>query len=305
VVNTAASRAHCVFRHHEALAIVAAVESGKEPAMSRRVAWMSCLLLLAMAACRREAGPPGTPAVTPAATTAPATAAVRPALQDVIEQDPRYVVGISYPAVANQYPGLAAELRRYAEAARSELMQAVHGLGTDKPSAPYELSLAFTELSATPKLVTIAADGSTYTGGAHGNPLVARFNWLPGDQRLLTAQALFPDAKAWPALSAFVREQLHAALSQRADADEMPPAEREAFVRNAGRMIDEGTEPEASNFAQFEPVLGPDARIQALRFVFPPYQVGPYADGTQTVDVPASELAPLLAPAYRDLFAGG
>ena len=43
----------------------------------------------------------------------------------------------------------------------------------------------------------------------------------------------------------------------------------------------------------------------ALRFVFPPYQVGPYSDGTQTVEVPSSVLLPLLAPPERGLFAGG
>ena len=52
-------------------------------------------------------------------------------------------------------------------------------------------------------------------------------------------------------------------------------------------------------------MLGPDGRIAALRFVFPPYQVGPYADGTQTVDVPANVLLPRVAPAYRPLFSGG
>ena len=44
-------------------------------------------------------------------------------------------------------------------------------------------------------------------------------------------------------------------------------------------------------------------RIAALRFVFPPYQVGPYSDGTQTVDVPASVLLPHVAAGYRELFA--
>ena len=44
-------------------------------------------------------------------------------------------------------------------------------------------------------------------------------------------------------------------------------------------------------------------KITALRFVFPPYQVGPYADGTQTVDVPAAVLWPHLAPDYSGLFA--
>src|SRR3546814_4664889 len=89
-------------------------------------------------------------------------------LKDVIERDPNYVIGISYPPNINQYPGLAAELQRYADAARSELMQAVDGLAGEKPSAPYDLSLAFNMLAETPQVVTVAANGSSYTGGAHG-----------------------------------------------------------------------------------------------------------------------------------------
>ena len=105
----------------------------------------------------------------------------------MIERDPRYVIGISYPKDINQYPGLAAELKRYTEAARVELMQAVEGLGDEKPTAPYDLSLAFSTMVETPQLVAVAADGSSYTGGAHGNPLVARFVWLPQQDKLLKA----------------------------------------------------------------------------------------------------------------------
>jgi len=100
-----------------------------------------------------------------------------------------------------------------------------------------------------------------------------------------------------------VREQLPTALSQRVDADALPPAERAEVVRNAGKMIDEGTTPDAKNFAMFEPVVDGAGKIVALRFVFPPYQVGPYSDGTQTVEVPALLLLPHIAPAYRPLFA--
>jgi len=70
-------------------------------------------------------------------------------------------------------------------------------------------------------------------------------------------------------------------------------------------MIDEGTAPDAVNYTEFEPVLGGEGRLDALRFVFPPYQVGPYSDGTQTVEVPARVLLPHVAPEYRQLFAAG
>lgn len=263
--------------------------------------WVALLLLaFALAACRRESPQPQSQAQAPATPAPPAVV-----LKDVVENDPRYVVGIAYPPTANNYPGLASELAKYADAARAELREAVDGMGTDKPPAPYDLSLAFTTLAETPDIVAVAADGSSYTGGAHGNPLIARFVWLPRQSRMLTARELVPDPAAWSDISGYVREQLHAALSQRVDADDMEPAARAELVRNAGKMIDEGTGPEPDNFAQFEPVLGTDGKLRALRFVFPPYQVGPYADGVQSVEVPAEILLPKVAPAYRSLFAGG
>lgn len=255
---------------------------------------------LTLAGCRREAPAPPGPA--PQAN-APASTAARAPLQDVVEATPRYVIGISFPPSAAKHPGLAAALQAYADQARKDLMAAVEALGNDTPTAPYDLSLSFTELLDSPRLVAVAADGSSYTGGAHGAPLIARFVWLPREQRMLTAAELVPDPKGWQAISDFVREQLHTALSQRIDADGVPAAERAAMLKDAGQMIDAGTEPKAEAFAQFEPVVGHDGRLTALRFVFPPYQVGPYADGTQTVEVPAEVLLPHLAPAYRGQFA--
>lgn len=267
---------------------------------------LTCSLLLALAACQREAPSPqaqstATPS-SPAAQT-PATPPAPVELKDVIDRDPRYVVGVSYPKDVNKYPGLAVELQHYTEAARDELMQAVDGLGGDKPSAPYDLSLAYSTVVETPQIVAIAADGSSYTGGAHGNPLVARFVWLPQQHKLLHVTDLIADESGWRDVSDSVREQLHAALSQRIDADDLDPADRAETLKSGLKMIDEGSEPKAANFEQFEPVLGADGRIAALRFVFPPYQVGPYSDGMQTVDVPASVLLPHVAPAYRALFA--
>ena len=274
--------------------------------MTRRL-FLVLLPATLLVACQRQApAPEGAAAPAPAATAvAPAAPASVAGLQDVVEANPRYVIGISYPKEAAGHPGLAAALKRYADASRQDLLDAVEGLGNDKPTAPYELSLSYTTLANTPKLIAVAADGSLYTGGAHGSPLIARFVWLPERNARLTAQALVPEATGWQAISDFVREQLHTALSQRIDADDVPAEERADMLREATRMIDDGTQPTADAFSEFEPRLGADGRIVSLRFVFPPYQVGPYADGTQTVDVPADVLLPHVAPAYRALFHGG
>lgn len=272
------------------------------------MAWVMVMAMaLALCACGRDQAPRGD--AMPAGSDAPApTGASAPEpveLADVIERDPRYIIGISYPPVAREHPGLARLLRDYADGARSELMQAVAGLGAEPPTAPYDLSLAFTEVVATPRLVTIAADGSSYTGGAHGNPLLVRFTWLPERGEQLTAERLIPDRGGWKVVSDLAREQLATALSQRVEASGYAPGERAQLLEGGMQMIDQGTTPDPANFAQFEPLVDAGGRIVAIRFVFPPYQVGPYSDGAQSVDVPAGVLLPLVAPGYRPLFMGG
>lgn len=244
-------------------------------------------------------------ALPPPVAEVPAAATEAEPLKDVIENTPQAVVGISYPAGLDQYPGLARALQDYSRAARGELQQALDGLGNDKPSMPYELSLAFEKQVETPQLVVVSAEGSRYTGGAHGEPLVARFVWLPAQQQLLTSQSLIPDEAGWQAVGQFIADQLRERVATRLSSEDMQPAELQESLRNASRMIAEGTGAKAANFSQFEPQVDAAGHITALRFVFPPYQVGPYSDGTQTADVPAAVLVPHVAPEYAALFAQG
>lgn len=272
------------------------------------------LLALALAGCRQEAEVPGgavdRAAAEPAAATPvdPAAGSAPVVLEDVMESDPRYIIGISYPPGMERYQGLAAELQRYADDARADLMAAVENLdpaGEGRIRAPYDLALSFDLLMETPEIVAVQAGGSLYTGGAHGIPLVARFVWLPRRDEMLRAESLFRDADGWRDVSAFVRESLHTALSQRLDADALEPEDRRRLLASGGEMIDEGTAPEAANFAHFEPMPGSSGGLRGLRFVFPPYQVGPYSDGMQTVEVPSAVLLPHLASEYRGLFSAG
>lgn len=275
------------------------------PTGPRLVLLLACAAL-ALAACQRDDAPQARAdvAVAPGPETDAAVDQGAPVrLEDAIERDAKYIIGISYPSVANEHPGLARALKGYTDQARAALMQAVAGLGEGE--GPYDLSLAYTEVVATDELVAIAADGSSYTGGEHGTPLVARFVWLPGPGEMLTAERLIASPAGWRAVSGHVREQLHVTLSQEVDAGEPEPAQRAGRVRESARLIEAGTAPEAANFRHFEPVLDGAGRISALRFVFPPEQVGPYEAGTQSVDVPAAVLVPHVAAEYRGLFAAG
>ncbi|MEN4937887.1 DUF3298 domain-containing protein [Stenotrophomonas sp. TWI1151] len=265
--------------------------------------------VVVLAGCNKHDGDtqaPAAPVDTAAEAVAPAVAPDAPVeLRDVIETSPQAVVGITYPPDIARYPGLAKALGGYADSARAELQQALDGLGNDKPTMPYELSLTFEKVLETPQLVVVTADGSRYTGGAHGEPLVARFVWLPEQQQMLTADKLVADAKGWKAISDYVADQLRKRVATRLSGDEMEPAQMQESLRNASRMIADGTGPSADNFRQFQPLTGSDGRISAIRFVFPPYQVGPYSDGTQTVDVPAAVLVPHVGQDVAGLFARG
>jgi len=279
---------------------------------NRRALRVSALALamgvVVVAGCKRdgETAAPAAPVETAAEPAAPAVAADAPVeLRDVIETSPQAVVGISYPPDIARYPGLAKALAGYAASARAELQQAVDGLGNDKPTMPFELSLSFVKVLDTPQLVGVTADGSRYSGGGHGEPLVARFVWLPEQQQMLTADKLVADAKGWKAISDYVADQLRERVATRLSGDELEPAQMQESLRNASRMIADGTGPSADNFSQFQPLTGADGHIAAIRFVFPPYQVGPYSDGTQTVDVPAAVLMPHVAQDVAGLFARG
>ncbi|MFC7521168.1 hypothetical protein ACFQS6_15790 [Xanthomonas populi] len=263
------------------------------------------LMLALLAGCTQRAP-------TTAETTEPAARATPPAeplvvqsgpLEDEIEHAPAYMVGISYPRGLDAYPELAALIHSYSQDARAELMVAVSSLGNDKPAAPYELSLAWETVLHTAELIVVSADGSRYTGGTHGEPLVARLVWLVKERKQLTAQALIPDPVGWEKIAREVAAQLHNAATQRVEADRVPVEDQAEQVASADRMIAEGTAAQVDKFAQFVPVLNPAGQITALRFVFPPYQVGPYSDGTQTADVASSTLLTWVAPEYVHLFA--
>lgn len=271
-----------------------------------RRALLIAMACVAVSACQREqqhtpaaAPAPATPASPPVAAPAESTAA----LQDVLETSDRMVVGITYPQDLQRYPGLARVLTDYAQARREELKREVDALGNDRPNVPYDLTLSFQKLAESPELVAVAADGDLYAGGAHGQPLVVRYVWLARDNRLLTAQDLIPTAAGWSAVSNYARQQLKIAAQERVDEDKaLTPEERANLLSDSAKSIDEGTAGKPENFEQFEPLLDANQKVRALRFVFPPYQIGPYAHGVQNVDVPAAVLRPLVAPAYRELF---
>ncbi len=291
------------FNHHHLACIVGICPSTYSP---MRRALPLTLLCLALVACQDKSTQPQADAQPATATAAAQPQADGLPLKDVLERNPRYLVGITYPASANQYPKLAATLHAYSQSARDDLAEAVKQAEEDQlEGAFYDLSLNFSELQNRADALVVAANGTLYTGGAHGMPLEARFVYLPKQDTLLEADKLIADQAGWQAISSHVRAALRQQLTERLQAEGLPEEEQREIIKSTSGMINEGTEPEPDNFAQFEPIPAADGKWLGLKFVFPPYQVAPYADGTHIVEVPARVLRAHVAPDYQALFSGG
>lgn len=126
---------------------------------------------------------------------------------------------------------------------------------------------------------TISYIFTTYidTLGAHGNLFFHTFTFDKTSGAALSLVEIFSDTTYLDTLSSLARARLPEIIGQDADM---------AFIQD-------GTEPEKENFENF---FFDNAQ---LVFLFPPYQVGPYSAGPQTLRIPVAELSSILKSEYR------
>lgn len=180
-------------------------------------------------------------------------------------------ISITYPMLGRKDVDrdVAAWVERIASTFETELTPlAMEWLGEDRP--PLELIGSYTLTRPSANAVTIVFEIWTYTGGAHGN-----LDVIPLTYSLLSGQRLGPVDifenvdKALEIMSAKSRQELSVRLgSGRVDS-----------------MIHDGTVPVVENFSALALVPG------GVRIYFQPYQVAPWAAGTQRVFVSLEELA--------------
>lgn len=262
------------------------------------IAMLSCIVALATA-CKREppANAPASGAASPAAAPAPVV------LQDQVEHTPTWLLGITYPKGVALPPGLARELKAYADTSRKRLVDAAAPHKAGDAGVPYDMSLEFRQI--TPQahgLIAIAADGSLYSGGAQGDPLIRRFLWDVQGESLIRSGDLLNGDAGWTAISNSVRETLIGQIRSRMEDDKQAPEEIEKAIAKMQPIVESGTQPAASEFSEFEPMIDAQGKLVGLTFVFPPYQVAGYSDGIQRADVPVSVFQQYLNPKYRGLF---
>lgn len=269
------------------------------PGPSRRVVAGTCLLGLLLAACGpgdRGGAPPPDPVVATAGMPGPPPGGMR----RLAVAGAGWAFEAEWPERLARYPALRAAVESAVDRAREDLEafalpeerapggEAAAVEGQDPGSAIVETQMRWSLAVETPTLVTAVLEGYTYSGGAHGMPLHAVLHLDPGSGALLPPEALCERPEDWAALAARIRQELY----RRAEADlaEMPPELQGDARAGTREWIDRGTEPGPETLGLFVPGADAAGRFETLDFVFPPYQVGPYVDGTQTVRLAVGDI---------------
>jgi hypothetical protein len=250
----------------------------------------ACLLA---SACGRDQDQPTTAPAAPASAKPAAASTVSGQLTDSARSD-KYQVAIHYPSLPAAQAPLAQALRQFGDHAKRDFLTTFDDPAQlpDTSSYPWKMTLDFKVVARTPDFVSVVAKGDSYTGGAHGNPILASFTYAVGEDRIVTLEDLFTDMPSgMQALAAVARADLKARLGTAPDTG----------MGSDANWIDTGTAPNAANYQVFSVHPG-GGRADGLQLWFAPYQVASYADGVQTVTVPAAAFAAQLKPGYRAAF---
>lgn len=212
-------------------------------------------------------------------------------------------ITLRYPLLKATEAALANELREQGREARREFLAALPP--QEERTRVFELQLDFTVTSRVGPLVSVRGEGFSDTGGAHPLPIDTAFVYDVSQQRQLQLADLFTDLPAaLKVLSDTARTRLTPRLLTFPADDQSAPEAKQEWLANMQEMLDDGTQPQAGNFANLLVTAQDENTASGLVLVFPPYQVAPYVNGTQTVAVPAAALHGLLRPVWQALFQG-
>lgn len=261
--------------------------------------------LLLLCACRQggEGAAANEAATTNAAAPAPPaeTLAPRPRAASIAEETATLAFSYGWPGEAVAIPALdqwlrgnAASLRKQALAAAGEDEAAAKKSGYPYRQHSYEERFAV--VADTPAMLVLQSEGYVYTGGAHGMPVTTDIIWdKAAGKRLATGALVDLPAFARAAGPAYCR----ALQSQRTE--------------KRGAPVDaSGEQGGIREFVTCVPMLEQDvlpiskggAALDTMRIHIPPYNAGPYAEGSYTIELPMdAALLATVRPAWKGAFA--
>ena len=183
----------------------------------------------------------------------------------------------------------AAALNDAAKAKADAVHDAASARKQGFPFRRYESVADWSLAADTPKLLALAGENYSFTGGAHGNSGYAARIWDKAAKRSIGFEALFSD---WPRARKLLEPAFCAALleEQTRRLGARPTSEMNACPKLSEQPI--------------VPFGGLAPLATQFRVLVGPYVAGSYAEGSYLITVPWPDaIKPLIKPAYRgDLF---
>ncbi|MFZ4689083.1 MAG: PdaC/SigV domain-containing protein [Polymorphobacter sp.] len=228
------------------------------------------------------------PALAKAPASIPASALIIRQTSPAI--DWRWRAAPEAAAVPPLFNALRADALKLAAKARSDAAaDAASARKAGIPFRRYESITDWTRAADTPRLLALAGEVYSFTGGAHGNTGYAARVWDKTSRRSIGIEGLFSD---WPRARKLIEPGFCKAL-----------AEEQTRRLGASPTSEMNACPKLSE----QPILpwgGLSTRASQYRVLVGPYVAGSYAEGSYLVTVPwPAGVRTLVKPAYRaDLF---
>jgi hypothetical protein len=184
----------------------------------------------------------------------------------------KYFIEVTYPVFSGTASGIANANASIAKTVATIISQEKQNLSIESGSCVTDPAV----ILATPDLISVSIIGTHFVeGAAHPSHFMKTINYQLKPPKQLTLEQLFkPDSHYLQSLSGLTRAKLKVTLGDAMD---------EASVKN-------GTAPTKENFNHFLVKKG------SLTIPLDDYQIGPYSQGMQNVDIPWEELDSILAP---------
>ncbi len=266
-----------------------------------------CILLgllagLAVTGCNDGTAPVAQPSASSGtsvtASPAPSATPVPAGARSISEETDDFLFEYAYPAEAGNIPELAKLLDSRLTRQRDRLAaQAVEGREAARdngfPYNKYSIETLWERVADIPGYLSMSAEISSYTGGAHGNFGFDSLVWDKEQAIALEPEAMFTSPEA---LDAALKEPLCEDLQV-----ERAKRRGEEYQADSGGMFDE-----CVALADTTILLGSGGgkKFDRIGVQIGPYVAGPWAEGTYEFTFPVTEkVLEAVTEPYKDAFA--
>jgi hypothetical protein len=251
---------------------------------------LAAAALLFVAACADRPADPPEPVAEPSIDPTAKAKAVKTA-DDLL--DFSYVWPVEASSIPALNQRLEAELTRDRAEAEATAREDQASRGTEYPFNGHYFNKSWQRYGESRRLLSLAAEVSTFTGGAHGNSGFDQILWDRQARGAIEPLALFADAAAAnAALTPLYCAALDRERAQKRQ--ETLPLSGEGWMVECPALTDQALVPLDQNG---------DGRFERLRVMIAPYEAGPYAEGSYEFDIEVTDaIRRMLKADYRESF---